>query len=66
MRVSLPASAAVAICIISALVCIAADEPAVKSPREEFDALVKAQRDAAAEFSRAYQAAPTKEEKTRY
>jgi thiol-disulfide isomerase/thioredoxin len=42
---------------------VVADEPGSSSAREEFEALVKAQRDAQSEFSRAYQAAKTKEEK---
>jgi thiol-disulfide isomerase/thioredoxin len=40
-----------------------ADEP--KTPDQEFEALVKEQRDAQLAFSRAYQAAQTKEEKDR-
>jgi len=42
-----------------------AEEPQKSSPRDEYEALVTAQRDAEREFSRAYQAATTKEEKDR-
>src|SRR5262245_9940543 len=45
-----------------ALSLAAADEEASPA-QKEYDALVKAQRDAQSEFSRAYQAAKTKEEK---